>query len=317
MVNSIWEFKDLRKQNPPLVDPGFGIVIDSTGGSLPLIIDKLVKTKQGKENFENHLFDICPFCSQNLMDLEKTAESSNGLLKMERVSICLLCGWHGATSASRSFGGGLLSYEVKGISACLKELDVTDLNVPIEEIQNYLIAKYETRFEVHPKKFELLVAEVFRALGYHAVVTGYTGDNGIDVILDNGSKQIGVQVKRYKNSIKVEQIRALVGSLVLGGFTQGMFITTSNFQSGANRYIDRYQIQGYRIELINSEKFYSALGINKSFGKHTLDNLDLEGFKKKQQSLVTKEAWNVDFEDYGTSWGGNFPEPDELKSIFE
>jgi restriction system protein len=53
--------------------------------------------------------------------------------------------------------------------------------------------------------FEETVASVFRSLGYDATVTAYSGDGGIDVILHKGEERIGVQVKRYRNSISVEQ----------------------------------------------------------------------------------------------------------------
>ena len=49
----------------------------------------------------------------------------------------------------------------------------------------------------------------FGDLGYRARVTAYSGDDGIDVILDgDDDKAVGVQVKRYKNRIEVDQIRS-------------------------------------------------------------------------------------------------------------
>jgi len=53
------------------------------------------------------------------------------------------------------------------------------------------------------------VASVFRDCGFHARVTSYSGDGGIEVILERGDETIGVQVKRYKSAIDAEQIRSL------------------------------------------------------------------------------------------------------------
>jgi restriction system protein len=99
-------------------------------------------------------------------------------------------------------------------------------------------------------------------MGYNVRVTAYSGDDGIDVILDGpGNDVIGVQVKRYKGSIEVEQIRAFTGALVLGGLTKGIFVTTSRFQAGAVGTVDRLSRRGYRIELMDADRFYDALKI--------------------------------------------------------
>jgi restriction system protein len=110
--------------------------------------------------------------------------------------------------------------------------------------------------------FEETVASVFRDLGYGARVTAYSGDDGIDVILDGQSDtMIGVQVKRYRNSIQVEQIRSLAGALVLGGLTRGIFVTTSTFQGGADDTAQRLNTRGYQIELMDATRFFDALKI--------------------------------------------------------
>ena len=101
------------------------------------------------------------------------------------------------------------------------------------------MAKSNARFTIQPRLFEETVASVFRTLGYRAVVTSYSGDDGIDVILENDSGTfLGVQVKRYQDRIKVSQIRELLGALVINGMTRGIFITTSDFQSGAPRSVE-------------------------------------------------------------------------------
>lgn len=152
------------------------------------------------------------------------------------VGICQICGWwkytqwmnFPAPSGEQEFFSG--GYGV------LRELDLADLQQPLSEVRAYLAAKYETRFEIHPRLFEETVASVFADLGYQTRVTAYSGDDGIDVILDGANNElVGVQVKRYAGSISVEQIRALTGALLIGGYTRGIFVTTSSFQSGGER----------------------------------------------------------------------------------
>lgn len=145
--------------------------------------------------------------------------------------------------------------------ARLKALDDVD-SMPIDEIRRCLIAKYESRFEVDRRRFEEVVADVFGSLGHEVILTSYSGDDGIDVILNGPTGgTVGIQVKRYRNSIKVDKIRELTGALVIGGHTRGTFVTTSVFQAGAARVADMSSIRGYPIELVDGERFYEYLRI--------------------------------------------------------
>jgi restriction system protein len=108
--------------------------------------------------------------------------------------------------------------------------------------------------------FEKVVADVFQSTGFSARVTSYQADGGIDVILDGpNDKTIGVQVKRYRNTIRVEQIRALAGALLLAGHTKGIFVATSSYSSAAKKAAARYTARGLPIELIDATRFYDAL----------------------------------------------------------
>ncbi len=151
--------------------------------------------------------------------------------------------------------------ETNGAFAILKQFDIRDINAPIEEIRSFLAAKYELRFNVDPRLFEITVADVFRDFGYSTMVTAYTSDGGIDVILQDDVGEIGVQVKRHKSTIEVEQIRAFVGALVLKGYTRGMFVTTSKFSKGSIKSSRTYLKRGYSVELIDSKRFFDAIKI--------------------------------------------------------
>ncbi|HEY0349554.1 MAG TPA: restriction endonuclease, partial [Pyrinomonadaceae bacterium] len=111
-------------------------------------------------------------------------------------------------------------------------------SVSVDEIRAYLSARFGERFGVNPRRFEEVVASVYKDLGYQTLLTSYRGDNGIDVFLEKDGDIIGVQVKRTALAIEAEQIRALTGSLVLRGITRGCFVTTSRFRSGAKSALD-------------------------------------------------------------------------------
>jgi restriction system protein len=93
-------------------------------------------------------------------------------------------------------------------------------------------------------------------------VTGYSNDGGIDVVLHNGAGElIGVQVKRYNRRVGVSYIREFTGALVLGGYTRGIFVTTSDFQAGAQKVASISADKGFPIELQNADRFFGALHI--------------------------------------------------------
>lgn len=174
---------------------------------------------------------------------------------------CPKCGWW--TYVARYFPNGPEStvVQVRGAAASLKEFDLADVSLPLSEVRSYLLASYESRFSMHPRLFEETVGSVFRDLGYKIEVTGYGNDGGIDVILRSSNEIIGVQVKRYRNKIKVEQIRSLAGALILRDLTKGIFVTTSSFTAGASGASQLYGPRGVSIRLYDSKRFLEALNL--------------------------------------------------------
>jgi restriction system protein len=175
--------------------------------------------------------------------------------------VCDLCGWWKAEGSQDidDFVHHMQFRSFHGAAASLRELDLTDIAAPLTEVRSYLLAKYDVRGAIHPRLFEQTVASVFADLGYQSQATSYSGDDGIDVILARGAERIGVQVKRYKNSIEVEQIRSLAGALLLNGLTCGIFVTTSAFQRGGADTAKRLAERGQTIRLVDADAFYELL----------------------------------------------------------
>jgi restriction endonuclease Mrr len=175
-----------------------------------------------------------------------------------------MCGWWAASEKRivYDFEYDTESEQSSGLAGILLNLDLSDQSLPISEIRSYLVARYQSRFDIDPHLMEEVVASVYKDLGYSAEAVGRTGDGGIDVIL-TGPKSVrtGVQVKRYQNSIKVEQIRAFLGALVLKGYTKGIFITTSSFQRGVFEATQIAEARGFAIELVDAPRFLAALRI--------------------------------------------------------
>ncbi len=218
------------------------------------------------ENLPSRLYSLgpdCPFCKHDLKLLlqDRTSDKQPQCGVDIDIFVCDRCGWWKIKCQHMLADRRVLFYQDLAACAKLLELKVECQNTPIEEIRTYLIGKYEQRFKLHPRMYEETVGSVFGSLGYEAVVTGYQKDDGIDVILQKDGELIGIQVKKWKESlpITVAQIRELNGSLVLGGLTKGMFVTTSRYQSGCEETANRYAKLGYPIELINAEQFFDQL----------------------------------------------------------
>jgi len=165
----------------------------------------------------NRAFDLGLIESDDLIIAGNIASAINSDIRKSKS--------HGVESKFISFGKGyygLSENEPKGIFA-----DIRNKN---QEVKKQLL---EALFAMHPSKFEELIGEVLRNLGFENVqITGKTGDGGIDVIgelIVAGviRNNISVQVKRWRNNIQRASISELRGSL--RPHQSGLFITTSEF----------------------------------------------------------------------------------------
>jgi len=176
--------------------------------------------------------------------------------------ICSFCGWWIAEDRAVLPATQWQHWAVTLASASvLEELALDDIDVPLQEARRYLSRQFEARLSMNPRLFEQTVASVLGDLGYRAQATAYSNDGGIDVVLEDGSgARIGVQVKRRKDAIEVEQIRAFLGALVLGGYSRGVYVSASRFSRGACKAAEHSAKRGIPIELIDADRFFDVLG---------------------------------------------------------
>ncbi len=108
--------------------------------------------------------------------------------------------------------------------------------------------------------FEHLVIDLLLAMGYgssndeYAEVTGKSGDGGIDGLIKEdklGLDIIYVQAKRWQNPISGSEIQQFAGALQAKKARKGIFITTSQFQSSAMKFVQEIDT---RIILIDGAK---------------------------------------------------------------
>ena len=106
------------------------------------------------------------------------------------------------------------------------------------------------------------MVDVLLAMGYgdsegHGIVTQASNDGGIDGVIDQdalGLSKIYVQAKRYgeKNSVGRPEVQSFVGAMH-GQASQGVFITSGSFTSGARNYAQNLG-GGLSLVLIDGER---------------------------------------------------------------
>lgn len=171
--------------------------------------------------------------------------------------------------------------------AALTQLDPTEqLESVIAGIEQQVAHDLLERLRnSHPDFFEEAVVKVLLAMGYggseqRGKRIGGTGDGGVDGVIDQdalGLDQIYVQAKRYAagNDVGRETIQAFIGALHGFGASRGVFITSSDFTTGALDYARQVPT---RVVLINGERL-AALMIKHRVGvqvTHTYSVVDID-----------------------------------------
>lgn len=118
---------------------------------------------------------------------------------------------------------------------------------------------------VETDQFERLVLQLLRAMGYGALGqlehSGRSGDGGIDGVISQdalGIDRIYLQAKRYKaaNVVQAGDIRDFLGALMGNHGDRGVFITASNFSSGARETVRNVPA---RVVLVDGEKLVDLM----------------------------------------------------------
>lgn len=137
----------------------------------------------------------------------------------------------------------------------------------VAKLENDLAAQLLLRLHALPPLFfEQTVLALLRAMGYGGAEArvshlGGSGDGGFDGVIDQdalGLSRVYVQAKRYGpgNSVQRPDVQGFVGALAGQGATQGVFMTTSTFSSGARVYAEQVPS---RIVLVDGSRLAELL----------------------------------------------------------
>jgi len=124
--------------------------------------------------------------------------------------------------------------------------DINNIRIDVSEVNDWMLNELNENptelYQLSPRRFEELIAEIFIRKGYDVELTPTTHDGGIDIYAasknDLGSFLYLVECKKYKPTKKVgvKVIRDLYGVLSKENATYGIIVTTSDFTKPAHEF---------------------------------------------------------------------------------
>lgn len=152
-------------------------------------------------------------------------------------------------------------------TATLVDCDINASKLGLSELTQYLSHHRADVFDLTPRRFELLVATIFRNLGFETRITKQSRDGGYDLVLmeESNGKQVIVECKRYaaNRSVGVGFVRSLLGVQLLNDVDHGVLVTTSSFTQPAAEAALQAKRTNSRIsvELLQTDELLDAVSI--------------------------------------------------------
>ena len=99
------------------------------------------------------------------------------------------------------------------------------------------------------KRFEEVVSDYYRLIGYRSKVTRMGADGGVDIMLYHQQSEkpaILIQCKSWSKKVGVNVVRELYGVMAADGVNHGIFATTSDYTNEARQWV-----AGKNVELLS------------------------------------------------------------------
>jgi len=237
-----------------------------------VLLIRELQLEEDEKNFSN-LEKFCPYCGSRFHSFEPDLAKYSTKSAKPRSLFgdgykCKRCGfWYEGINMS------IYSFKVADIKySLLKKFNINDSAVGLSDLGSHLKRKFSDIYNLDPRKFEELVADVYLNMGYHVRLTQQTKDGGLDmVLLEGGSgEQIIVECKRYSRSRKVgiDVVRNFIGAKFLyevdNGPVKGLKIVTSgHFSSQAiadsQKVTNHYG--SFEIELVDADRLMKNIEV--------------------------------------------------------
>jgi len=199
---------------------------------------------------------ICPQCKNNIEIEYEASEYPIGALNYSEVNISgaeIIREFH---DIDVSFGEEMYSFEDE-IQLYLPEKKkiITNLNYGVSDLILEVSKRPDVLYQIAPKEFEELIANIFSRHGFSVELTKQTRDGGRDIIairsdLGIRSKYI-IECKRYSksNPVRVDLVRNLYGVQAQEGANKSVLATTSYFTPDAKKFAETVNTTQWAMDL--------------------------------------------------------------------
>ena len=140
--------------------------------------------------------------------------------------------------------GNPLTMESKGGKKIIKSIEIVN-----HSLLDKFHANPQFAFQITPRQFEQLVAELLKKEGFTANLTKQTHDGGKDIFIAQNSSlgnfMYYIECKQYspENKVGVNLVRELYGTLSHDRATAGLMVTTSSFSKEAIEFAQNIKYQ--------------------------------------------------------------------------
>jgi len=126
------------------------------------------------------------------------------------------------------------------------------------------IIKENALLSLKPRKFEMLIEDLYQQLGYDTVLTPTSRDGGKDVIAtikrEDGIERVYVECKLYKTTrLKTESVNALYGVICKDNINRGVMYCTGYISNSIRTHQER-------INIISLEEIITLLNDHLGYG---------------------------------------------------
>jgi HJR/Mrr/RecB family endonuclease len=111
--------------------------------------------------------------------------------------------------------------------------DSEDQSAAQDTLARALQATWAKSSSMSGREFEHFMADLFRTAGYKVDVVGGAGDQGVDLLLNEGRKRIAVQCKKYGKPVGNAAVSAIYAGAKHYGAKQAWVVAPEGFTKGA------------------------------------------------------------------------------------
>jgi hypothetical protein len=171
--------------------------------------------------------DRCRHCA------ERTVARS--LLAATYISDAIYCGFCGWFRVDHDFETRRIR-DRHQTESILRALSVDSAELCLDELKRAIVARPDLIDSVHHRRFEEIIADAFRNVGYSVELTRPTKDGGRDLVVlrhDDDHEAI-VEIKRYRGKVGVDLVRQLRGVQLRDGVAHAILVAARGFTADAH-----------------------------------------------------------------------------------